>query len=206
MCLRFSITARGEWSHNESCTKHPRAWPDRFERDRIALRFVTASWRAGQKILPGAIFTLYRRRTADRSQFDGQELLESGLPKPGAVDTGRLNRAPAGLDRATRRICTAGPPSRSDPSRRWSCAVPRAGHVMNAAAPAAGQRGDPVASPRPLSPAHGAQGVAAAQFGRPFAMNGGGSRIYPTSVRSEGCCGMSQARLASHLPVRVIPH
>src|SRR6266699_6665932 len=29
----------------------------------------------------------------ERSHFDGQDVLESGLPKPGAVETGWLNRA-----------------------------------------------------------------------------------------------------------------
>jgi len=34
----------------------------------------------------------------ERSHFDGQDVLESGLPKPGAVDSGWLNRALAGLE------------------------------------------------------------------------------------------------------------
>ncbi len=34
----------------------------------------------------------------ERSHFDGQDVLESGLPKPGAAETGWLNRALAGLE------------------------------------------------------------------------------------------------------------
>jgi len=34
----------------------------------------------------------------ERSHFDGQDVLESGLPKPGAIDSGWLNRALAGLE------------------------------------------------------------------------------------------------------------
>ena len=36
----------------------------------------------------------------ERSHFDGQDVLESGLARPGAVDTGWLNRALLALDRA----------------------------------------------------------------------------------------------------------
>ena len=34
----------------------------------------------------------------ERSHFDGQDVLESGLPKPGRADTGWLNRALGGLE------------------------------------------------------------------------------------------------------------
>jgi uncharacterized protein (DUF1501 family) len=47
----------------------------------------------GQATIVHAVATPYR----DRSHFDGQDVLESGLAKPGAVDTGWLNRALAGL-------------------------------------------------------------------------------------------------------------
>jgi uncharacterized protein (DUF1501 family) len=50
-------------------------------------------YQAGEATIVHAIATPYR----DRSHFDGQDVLESGLPKPGAVDTGWLNRALAGL-------------------------------------------------------------------------------------------------------------
>src|SRR5437899_10836953 len=46
-------------------------------------------YQAGQATIVHAAATPYR----DRSHFDGQDVLESGLPKPGAVDTGWLNRA-----------------------------------------------------------------------------------------------------------------
>jgi uncharacterized protein (DUF1501 family) len=48
----------------------------------------------GQAIVVHAVATPYR----DRSHFDGQDVLESGLSKPGAVDTGWLNRALAALE------------------------------------------------------------------------------------------------------------
>jgi len=51
-------------------------------------------YQAGQATIVHAVATPYR----DRSHFDGQDVLESGLPKPGAVDTGWLNRALAGLE------------------------------------------------------------------------------------------------------------
>jgi len=46
-------------------------------------------YKAGHAIMVHACATPYR----ERSHFDGQDVLESGLPKPGAVDTGWLNRA-----------------------------------------------------------------------------------------------------------------
>ncbi len=51
-------------------------------------------YQAGQATIVHAVATPYR----DRSHFDGQDVLESGLPKPGAVDSGWLNRALAGLE------------------------------------------------------------------------------------------------------------
>jgi uncharacterized protein (DUF1501 family) len=48
---------------------------------------------AKEAIFIHASATPYR----DRSHFDGQDLLESGLPKPGASESGWLNRALAGL-------------------------------------------------------------------------------------------------------------
>jgi uncharacterized protein (DUF1501 family) len=53
---------------------------------------------AKEAIIVHASATPYR----ERSHFDGQDLLESGLPKPGASDTGWLNRALAGLAPARR--------------------------------------------------------------------------------------------------------
>jgi uncharacterized protein (DUF1501 family) len=51
-------------------------------------------YRADQATIVHAIATPYR----ERSHFDGQDVLESGLPKPGAADTGWLNRALAALE------------------------------------------------------------------------------------------------------------
>ncbi len=91
-------------------------------------------YRAGAATIVHAAATPYR----ERSHFDGQDVLESGLGKPGAVDTGWLNRALASLQPAGR----AGRRSRSIRGRPH-CAVGRAGAgagpVLDAAAPAAGR-------------------------------------------------------------------
>jgi uncharacterized protein (DUF1501 family) len=50
-------------------------------------------YKAGEATILHAVATPYR----ERSHFDGQDVLESGLPKPGAVDSGWLNRALAAL-------------------------------------------------------------------------------------------------------------
>src|SRR5882672_10095286 len=46
-------------------------------------------YKAGQASIVHAVASPYR----ERSHFDGQDVLESGLIKPGAADTGWLNRA-----------------------------------------------------------------------------------------------------------------
>jgi uncharacterized protein (DUF1501 family) len=51
-------------------------------------------YQAGQATIVHAVATSYR----ERSHFDGQDVLESGQPKPGAVDTGWLNRAVAAVE------------------------------------------------------------------------------------------------------------
>src|SRR5262244_2710070 len=51
-------------------------------------------YRAGQATIVHAVATPYR----ERSHFDGQDVLESGLPKPGSVDTCWLNRALTALE------------------------------------------------------------------------------------------------------------
>jgi uncharacterized protein (DUF1501 family) len=53
---------------------------------------------AREAIIVHASATPYR----ERSHFDGQDLLESGLPRPGASESGWLNRALAGLTPAGR--------------------------------------------------------------------------------------------------------
>jgi uncharacterized protein (DUF1501 family) len=55
-------------------------------------------YRAGQATILHAVATPYR----ERSHFDGQDILESGFPKPGVVDSGWLNRALATLAPAER--------------------------------------------------------------------------------------------------------
>jgi uncharacterized protein (DUF1501 family) len=66
-------------------------------------------YQAGQATIVHAVATPYR----ERSHFDGQDVLESGLAKPGAADTGWLNRALAGLE----------PGGRADPGGRQAFAV-----------------------------------------------------------------------------------
>jgi uncharacterized protein (DUF1501 family) len=51
-------------------------------------------YRAGEASIVHAVATPYR----ERSHFDGQDVLESGLAAPGAADTGWLNRALGALD------------------------------------------------------------------------------------------------------------
>jgi uncharacterized protein (DUF1501 family) len=55
-------------------------------------------YKAGTATIVHAAATPYR----ERSHFDGQDVLESGLGKPGATDTGWLNRALASLQSAGR--------------------------------------------------------------------------------------------------------
>ena len=84
-------------------------------------------YQAGQAAIVHATATPYR----ERSHFDGQDVLESGLPKPGRADTGWLNRALGGLEPEARVRGDGRAPSRSDRLRRWSCAA-RAGDVVDA--------------------------------------------------------------------------
>jgi uncharacterized protein (DUF1501 family) len=51
-------------------------------------------YRAGEASIVHAVATPYR----ERSHFDGQDVLESGLAAPGAADTGWLNRALGAID------------------------------------------------------------------------------------------------------------
>ena len=80
-------------------------------------------YRAGQAIVVHAVATPYR----ERSHFDGQDVLESGLPRPGRVDTGWLNRALTKLEpddhvrtgANSRRTFAVGP------TTRWWCGARR---------------------------------------------------------------------------------
>ena len=51
-------------------------------------------YKEGQAAIVHASATPYR----ERSHFDGQDVLESGLPNPGRADSGWLNRALGGLE------------------------------------------------------------------------------------------------------------
>jgi uncharacterized protein (DUF1501 family) len=67
-------------------------------------------YQAGQAAIVHAAATPYR----ERSHFDGQDVLESGLPRPGRADSGWLNRALGGLApearvRSDRRAFAVGP-------------------------------------------------------------------------------------------------
>src|SRR3954469_8842682 len=55
-------------------------------------------YNSGAATIVHAAATPYR----ERSHFDGQDVLESGLPKPGAVTSGWLNRALGALEPAGR--------------------------------------------------------------------------------------------------------
>jgi uncharacterized protein (DUF1501 family) len=67
-------------------------------------------FKANEAAIVHACATSYR----ERSHFDGQDVLESGLPNPGRADTGWLNRALGGLEaesrvRRDRRAFAVGP-------------------------------------------------------------------------------------------------
>jgi uncharacterized protein (DUF1501 family) len=66
-------------------------------------------YQAGEAAIVHAVATPYR----ERSHFDGQDVLESGLARPGGVDTGWLNRALAALE----------PGGAADPRGRQAFAV-----------------------------------------------------------------------------------
>jgi uncharacterized protein (DUF1501 family) len=79
-------------------------------------------YQAGAATIVHASATPYR----ERSHFDGQDVLESGLPRPGAVSTGWLNRA----------LATLAPAERANPRARNAFAVgPIAPLVVRGAAP-----------------------------------------------------------------------
>ncbi len=63
-------------------------------------------YRAGHASIVHAVATPYR----ERSHFDGQDVLESGLPAPGATDIGWLNRALSALE----------PGGRVDPAKAFA--------------------------------------------------------------------------------------
>src|SRR5881394_4138445 len=79
-------------------------------------------YQAGEATIVHATATPYR----ERSHFDGQDVLESGLGRPGATDTGWLNRALGAL----------APAGRANPKARDAFAVgPIAPLVVRGPAP-----------------------------------------------------------------------
>ena len=74
-------------------TKTPALKLDDFFALNPAMPNLHRMFAANEAIIVHACATPYR----ERSHFDGQDLLESGLPKPAASDSGWLNRALAGL-------------------------------------------------------------------------------------------------------------
>src|SRR5215472_2487838 len=79
---------------------------------------------AGQATIVHAVATPYR----ERSHFDGQDVLESGQAKPGAADTGWLNRAAASLQ-------SGGPAAAASPGRQAFAVGPIAPLVVRGPAP-----------------------------------------------------------------------
>ena len=75
-------------------------------------------YKAAQATIVHAAATPYR----ERSHFDGQDVLESGLARPGAIDTGWLNRALLALALRRPRRSRGAARLASARSRRWWCA------------------------------------------------------------------------------------
>jgi uncharacterized protein (DUF1501 family) len=73
--------------------KRPALKLDDFFALNPAMPHLHGMFHAGEAIVVHACATPYR----ERSHFDGQDLLESGLPKPGGSESGWLNRALATL-------------------------------------------------------------------------------------------------------------
>jgi uncharacterized protein (DUF1501 family) len=82
---------------------------DRFFALNPAMPNLHRLFAAGQASIVHAVATPYR----ERSHFDGQDVLESGLAAPGATDSGWLNRALSALE----------PGGRVDPGNRKAFAV-----------------------------------------------------------------------------------
>ena len=77
---------------------HPALPLDSFFALNPGMPNVARLFRAGQASIVHATATNYR----DRSHFDGQDVLESGMPGPGATESGWLNRAISALPRGER--------------------------------------------------------------------------------------------------------
>ena len=105
-------------------------------------------YQAGQATIVHAAATPYR----ERSHFDGQDVLESGLAGVGRTDTGWLNRALVAHRAGRPRRCAGAADLRGRPDHAAGGARTRAGAVLDAAAAAAGERRDHHAAARSLSP------------------------------------------------------
>jgi uncharacterized protein (DUF1501 family) len=77
---------------------HPALALDAFLANMPAWLYLGRLWAARQAIAVHACATNYR----ERSHFDGQDVLESGMPGPAQVQSGWLNRAIAALPRGDR--------------------------------------------------------------------------------------------------------
>jgi len=87
----------------------PALWLDRFFALNPAMPNLHRLYGTGQASIVHAVATPYR----ERSHFDGQDVLETGLAAPGATDIGWLNRALSALE----------PDGRVDPGNRKAFAA-----------------------------------------------------------------------------------
>jgi len=91
------VALRGD--HALTLASNPAALPlDSFFALNPAMPNLHRLYKSGAATIVHAAATPYR----ERSHFDGQDVLESGLAKPGAADSGWLNRALASLQPAGR--------------------------------------------------------------------------------------------------------
>ena len=145
-------------------------------------------YKAGHAIIVHATATPYR----ERSHFDGQDVLESGLARPGTVDTGWLNRALqlARLRRPRRsgrrpRLCR-GPGDAAGGARAG------ARDVVGAAAAAAGHRRHPGA-PAGALPSHRSETRGRAR-GTPAARCAGACRWHGRAERGSAAAARHRPR------------
>ncbi len=78
--------------------EHPAIPLDAFFALNPAMPVLARLYKTGQATIVHATATAYR----ERSHFDGQDVLESGYPGPGAIQSGWLNRAIGALPRGDR--------------------------------------------------------------------------------------------------------
>ena len=114
-------------------------------------------YQSGAATIVHAAATPYR----ERSHFDGQDVLESGVLRPGASETGWLNRALSTLAPDGRAGIGQPRRLRGRPHDPAGGARPRSGPVLDAAAAAARQRRHHDAAARSLSPHRSGAGARA---------------------------------------------